>query len=311
MPSQALADSVSMDGDVVEIQGGNYVDCSFIKRNNITIRGTQPGGVRPHMHGKVCGGKGIFVVTGHNILIDNLELSDVSDPGTADRNWAGVRIEAGMGNDIIIRNSYFHDSDNGILGATIDTGTLVVENSKFEHLGRVGYAHGMYISPVGKFVLRNSVVLSNHDDGHLVKTRALSSLIECNLIAGLDGFNSYAVDMPQGGDNMLRNNVIQNGPNASNRNAFVNFAEENRDNPIQSLTLQNNVLINDKPMAAFIWDVGTPTFNNWAGNIFIGPGVPFNGNAPSAGFTQTTRAAVGLPSYNGSLTSLPAAPFCN
>ena len=104
-------------------------------------------------------------------------------------------------------------------------------NIELRHV-RAGFAHGMYLgTSVDLFVIRNSIVRSNHDDGHLVKSRAKQNIIECNTIAGLNGLNSFAIDLPQGGDATVRNNVIEQGPMINNSSNFmINFAEENTSN---------------------------------------------------------------------------------
>ena len=250
-------------------------------------------------------------MNGRNSLVDNIELSGAIDNISGDHNWAGIRFDGGATGNHIVRNSFFHDNDNGFLGGAA-TDAVLVEGSKFEHLGRDGFAHGMYMGVGQKFILRNSVVTSNKNDGHLVKTRALANTIECNMIAGLNGQNSYAVDVPQGGDTVIRNNVIQNGPNANNRNAFVDYQEEGAVNPISNLSVHDNTLINDTPMAYFFWLPRSPNLVGWANNLLVGGGTPFNpGGSSTTGVTQKTRADAGLPPYDGTLASLPAAPFCN
>jgi hypothetical protein len=202
LPSAAFAAAV--DGDTIEIQYGDYVDCGYLTHDNLIVRGiSNASGDRPKVHSKVCGRKGIFVVESGSVLIENLELYDAVDPTTNDKNWACVRLDSvATARNLKLRHCWLHDADDGVLGNNTSTAPNVVvfEDSLFEQLGRDGYAHGMYLgTAVDLFVLRNSVVRSNHSDGHLVKSRALKNIIECNTIAGLEGVNSYGVDLPQGG----------------------------------------------------------------------------------------------------------------
>lgn len=315
MPSQALAQGVLQDGDTVLIKGGDYVDCVHMYANNITIRGQTVNGQRPHLRDKTCNQMGILVIHGANYLIDNIELSGAVDNlGDGDDNWAGIRLyDATNVINTIVRNVYFHDSDEGILGNYNTNSIVVVENSRFERLGRDGYAHGMYIGSVQQFVLRNSIVSSNHADGHLVKTRALQSVIECNTLAGLDGYNSFALDMPQGGDETIRYNVMENGPNVNNTSRIVSYKEESPTNPVLSLSFHDNYVINDANASSFFNINASPTMSGWANNIFVGSGSPFSGanSGPAGSFVQDlTRAAAGLSAYDGTLATLPATSYC-
>ena len=318
LPSGALAAAV--DGDTIEIAFANYVDCSTVTKDNVIIRGVLDGsGARPKVGGKVCGRKGIFVVQSSNVLIENLELADAVDPTTNDQNWACIRYDSlATARNLKIRNVYFHDADNGLLGNGNATApnVLLIEDSLFERLGRAGYAHGMYVgTSVTQFVLRNSIVRSNHDDGHLVKSRALQNIIECNTISGLNGRNSYAVDLPQGGDAIVRKNVIQQGPMIGNSGNFmINFAEENGDNAPHSLVVQNTYFVNDFTnqgrINVAIAGTATP---GWAQNTYVGAGGSMtlvnSTGAPS--FTNfANRAAASLPAYDGTVASLPPTPRC-
>jgi hypothetical protein len=317
LPSGALAAAVS--GDTIEIASARYTDCGVVSVDNLVLRGrSSDGGTPPRIGGKVCLGKGIFVVESAHVLFENLELADAVDPGT-DLNWAGIRLDStATAGDLKVRHCFIHDADNGILGndLALSPNTVVVEDSTFENLGRAGYAHGMYLgTAVDLFVLRNSVVHHNHDDGHLVKSRARRSVIECNTIAALDGPSSYAVDLPQGGDATVRDNVIEQGPAISNGGDFmIDFAEENGNNAPHSLVVQRNQFIDDYPGRAQINIARTPAATDgWAQNVYVGPGGSLkltNYAGPDSFTNHADRASAGLPPYDGGLGSLPVAPRC-
>jgi hypothetical protein len=318
LPSAALA--ASQNGDTIEIGPGDYVDCGTIAHDDIIVRGlSAPDGGKPRVHSKVCGRKGIFIVQGGSVLIENLELYDAVDPTTNDMNWACIRFDSiATARNLIVRDSYLHDADDGLLGNNISTApnTLLVENCVFERLGRAGYAHGLYVgTAVDLFVLRNSTVRSNHDDGHLVKSRAKHAVLECDTIAGLQGNNSYEIDLPQGGDALVQHSVVQAGPNLSNTgNTMITFAEENGNNAPHRLVLVDDVLIDDFTSAGKVTVAVAADTSGWAGDRYVGPGAaPTITGAPTgaAAFTgSATRAAAGLPAYDGTMASLPVAPRC-
>ena len=96
-------------------------------------------------------------------------------------------------------------------------GVLLVEGSLLERNGFGGQAHGVYIGPtIETFIFRNNRVLATTGAGHGVKSRAQSTILENNLIAGFDGNDSRAIDMPNGGDVVIRGNVLEKGPNSAN-----------------------------------------------------------------------------------------------
>ena len=86
-----------------------------------------------------------------------------------------------------MRNVHFHDNQQGILSGP-GGGVLLVEHSLLERNGFGGQAHGVYIGkPVETFVFRNNRILATTGAGHGLKSRARRTIIENNVIAGLDG----------------------------------------------------------------------------------------------------------------------------
>ena len=207
LPSEAAA--VSIDGDTIEIDAGEYVgDATTWYPDNLVIRGADG---RAHMkaNGEYAQGKGIWVIAGNNIVVENIEFSEASVP---DQNGAGIRAD---GSGLIIRNCFFHDNENGILGP--DAGEVVIEYSEFANNGYGdGYTHNMYIGKIDKFTLRYSY--SHHaKTGHNVKSRAKENYILYNRIMDENnGTSSYDIDLPNGGLSFIIGNLIQQGPNTDN-----------------------------------------------------------------------------------------------
>jgi hypothetical protein len=144
------AAAAAEDGDTILIQPGDYIDCAFLTVNNLTVKGVPDQyGDRPHFHDMTCGEKGVIVVQGSNILLENLELSDSRDPTGQSDNWAGVRFDTNNTDaNLKLNNMLIHDCDDGLLGNNNTGGAsdiVDIENSTFYNLGRDGYAHGMYI----------------------------------------------------------------------------------------------------------------------------------------------------------------------
>lgn len=254
-PSDVVA--LVQDGDTVEIDSAVYRCDTSVKwrANNLTLRGV---GGRPHLDAKGCsisGGKAIWNPGGKNLLIDNIEFSGAK---VSDTNGAGIRYDGG--GEVIIRNSYFHDNENGILFTPLatkynrDEVSLLIEYSKFSKNGYSdGKSHNFYIQKIGTFTFRYNVSESSKA-GHLVKTRAKKNFILYNRLTQLDGTGSYEIDISEGGETYIIGNVIQQGANSENR-GIVAYAGEGRNAVALDGTLDremklyfiNNTIINDNP----------------------------------------------------------------
>jgi len=238
----SAAAKVAKDGDTIAIAAGIYEDCAIWRASNLTIRGV---GGRAHLRDVTCQGKAIFITRGSNTTIENMEFSGMY---VRDKNGAGIRHE---GKGLTIRNSFFHDGEQGILGGGHKPGDkILIEDSEFARLGRAGRAHGMYIGHSDRFTLRRSFVHDCRDQGNCVKSRAKVNIITCNVIASLEGDSSYEIDLPNGGKSEIRNNVIEQGAKSVNY-AIVSYAAEARRhsnrNPEMTLVFESNTVINDNP----------------------------------------------------------------
>lgn len=127
-----LGDAVAnaIPKDLIVLAPGIYRQGAVVDVPNLTIRG-EPGA---HLRGWPVQGKAALVVTADDVVIDGIECSNIKVP---DQNGACIRIEAA---NLTVRNVYFHDNQEGILGGA--GGTLLVENSRFERNGFGGRAHG-------------------------------------------------------------------------------------------------------------------------------------------------------------------------
>ncbi len=311
-PCAAFA--AASDGDTVAIDAGTYTDdFCYISKNNLTIKGV---GGKAHMVQSAnetntwhatpsSNGKAIWVTSGNDIKIDNVEMSGAHVP---DLNGAGIRIE---GTNLSITNSYFHDNENGIMSSTNAASSIVVANSEFAKNGACvdghGCSHNMYIGAVGSFTLTGSYT-HNASVGHLIKSRALKNIITYNRITGEQGTDSYEVDIPNGGETYLIGNSIEQGPNSQNSN-IIAYAEEGASNPSQQFYMVNNTVVNDATGGAFVWLSGTPT-KKIMNNLFVGPGTAVNGSTLDGGNSVTTDAHfVSKANFDYHLTA--DSPFVN
>jgi hypothetical protein len=94
-----------------------------------------------------------------------------------------------------------------------------------------------------------SLVIDNsyfHDAsaGHQVKSRAQSTTITNSRIYDGNGTGSYSIDLPNGGVGVIRNNVIEQGPNSDNP-FIIAYGAESAAYAGSSLLIEDNVVVND------------------------------------------------------------------
>ena len=265
--------NAAQDGYTIEIDAGVYPNETItISKNNLTLRAL--GGYAHLKWGTgnyltntatISNGKGILVIQGNNITIENLELSGAK---VVDKNGAGIRYEGG---NLTIRKSYFHDNENGILGAGGLSNTLIIESSVFE---RNGYclpscAHNVYIGRMGKLIFRYNKSIDAHE-GHPLKSRAQINEIISNYLSTTNSDGSYEANFPNGGTVYFIGNIVEQGVNSGN-SIMLAYGEEGSSNPNPALYVVNNTFYNRRGSGAFLSVSGSPTLSV-KNNIFAGGG---------------------------------------
>jgi hypothetical protein len=204
----ALALASAPDGATVRILPGVYRDGGILRADGVRIEAEGA-----YLFDAAWEEKASLVIKGDDTVIVGLRCSHIRVP---DANGACVRAE---GRDLTLRGVHFHDSQTGILSGRTK-GRIVIEDSTFERLGNrggeAGNAHGIYVGSADELILRRSRVLESVGEGHEVKSRAARTIIEDNVIASLSGVDSRQIDLPNGGDIVIRGNVLEKGPNSSN-----------------------------------------------------------------------------------------------
>jgi len=267
-PCAAVA--MAHDGDVIEIDAaGKYDgDVCAIDKNHLTLRGVA-GRAKIDAAGKNFGGKAIWVITGHDTTVENVEFSGAT---VADQNGAGIRQE---GDNLTVRGCYFHDNDDGILTGASLTSEIVIEFSEFARNGfGDGYSHNLYIGNVARFTIRYSYSHSAKI-GHLLKSRAAQNYVLYNRLTGEAGTSSYELDLPNAGTSVVLGNLIEQGPSTENASMVTYGLEGTKpENPGHDLYIVNNTFVNDRPNGGTFVAVGDSvdapaTLQN---NVFSGPG---------------------------------------
>ena len=294
----AAAVAASHDGDTVQIQAGTYVNDFATVNTKITIQGV--GGMA-HLVATASPPNGKAILTTNtDVTLDHLELSGAMVP---DGNGAGIRYQAG---NLTLTNSYVHDNQDGILGGGGATGTVTIRNSEFAHNGAGdGSTHNIYIGDIASLTIDGSYI---HDAvvGHEVKSRAESTTVTNSRIQdGPSGTASYSIDLPNGGNTLIRGNIIEQGP-ASQNPAIIAFGEEGGVHAGSSLTVTGNTILNDlsSVSAAAVWNAAAAPLSVTGNSIYgLSAGQVIRGAASAPGNTVLTSE----PALNTS-SPLSAAP---
>lgn len=245
------ANKDAKDGDTVEIEAsGDYAgDFCQWSQNNLTLKGVN-GRPKIDATGKtISNGKGIWVFYGDTATVENIEFSGAAVDSA---NGAGIRHQ---GLNLTVRDCYFHDNQNGILGGPLKggqpadgQGEVLIERCEFAKNGAGdGQSHNMYLNHYAKFTLQYSYTHSSNV-GHLVKSRALESHILYNRISDDESTNvSYEINLPDGGRAFVIGNLIEQAsdPNGEQNGAIIDFASESAQ-PNSDLFVVNNTIVNNR-----------------------------------------------------------------
>jgi len=261
----SAAAAAAKDGDIIEIEEGEYRgDVAVWTQDRLTLRGLGAGA---HLAagGEAAEFKATWVIKGDDVVVDNIEFSGSRVP---DRNGAGIRLE---GTNLTIRNSRFHDNENGVLTGAGE-GFVRIEFSTFSYNGSgTGQSHNLYVGSIDELVIRGSY-FHHANVGHNIKSRARTTRLLYNRIMDYDdGRSSYLVDLPDGGNGLLVGNVLQQGP-ATDNSALISYGAESPDSAYGALVLINNTLVNDRHAGTFV-KVATPYAGiHLQNNILLGKG---------------------------------------
>jgi hypothetical protein len=269
-PCAAIA--AAQPGDVVEVDAGSYDNdtCAW-STDNLTVRAV---GGRAKIALTSVGPaqkKGIFTIAAPNATVEGFELSGAAIAAGDGNNGAGIRHE---GTNLTVRGCYFHDNQDGILGApSVDgQGAVVIETSEFANNGAGdGLSHNMYLNHYASFTLRASY---SHGAkvGHLVKTRANVNFILYNRITDEAGTTaSYEIDAPNGGTTYILGNLIEQSATTQNP-SIVAAGEEGTSNPDQHFFFINNTVVNHRAAGGTFVNLATGITALLQNNIFVGPG---------------------------------------
>lgn len=292
-------------GDTILINAEDYNGTDAVAvwlEDDLVIKGV---GGTPHLiaDGAYIWGKGIWVLFGNNITVENFEFSGASVP---DNNGAGIRLD---GSGMTIRHCYFHNNENGILTSSPYSGDILIEYTEFAYNGfGDGQSHNLYINHVNKLTFRYNY--SHHANiGHNLKSRAAENIIVYNRIMDeATGNSSRLIDLSNGGKSTIMGNILMQGPVAENNN-LIGYGLEGLTKPVNELYVYNNSMVNKRTASCIFVAIQTQTpVAEVVNNIFAGTGTIINGNTTVYGNNTINQliSAVGFTnesSYDYTLLS--------
>src|SRR5690554_5930944 len=120
---QHAVDAIGDSRGTIAIAPGRYADCAVQSEGFISYLSAEPGAAV--FDGRTCEGKAAFVLRGRGAEVSGLVFQNMHVP---DYNGAAIRLEQG---DLTVAESWFRDSQQGILTGDDGAGRIVVDRSTF------------------------------------------------------------------------------------------------------------------------------------------------------------------------------------
>jgi hypothetical protein len=234
-----LQDAVNAIGNgrgTVQIASGRFRDCAVQEGGEVTFAAAVPG--QTMLEGEACEDKAALVLRGRTSHVEGLVFANIK---SSSGNGAGIRAEKGR---ISVSQSWFRDSQQGILSADDPNGTLTVDKSTFTRLGTcefsAGCAHSIYVNGFGALtVTRTRFEIGR--GGHYLKSRAAKIAVLASSFDDSQGkWTNYMIDLPAGATGRIAGNWFVQGQHKENYSAFIAVAAEGRKNSSAGLQIEGN-----------------------------------------------------------------------
>ncbi len=124
---QQAVDAIGGGKGTITVAAGRHADCAVQSAGEVAYVAAEPGAAV--FDGTTCEGKAALVLRGRAAEVSGLVFQNMR---VADFNGAGIRLEKG---DLTVAESWFRDSQQGILTAADPAGRIVVDRSTFTRLG--------------------------------------------------------------------------------------------------------------------------------------------------------------------------------
>lgn len=234
-----LQDAINSLGEgdgTIRIAPGTWRDCGVQPHGNVTYVAAVPG--QTVFDGKVCEEKAALVMRGQSMRVEGLIFQNMR---AFDANGAGIRLERG---DLTVRQSWFRDSEQGILSANFPAGHVLIEQSTFTRLGRcdrgLSCAHSLYFGDYASVVIRRSRFEAG-TGGHYVKSHAGHiEVIDSSFDDSRGHTTNYMIDLSIGASGVISGNWFEQGRDKENYSTFIANAAEGHEHSADGLTITGN-----------------------------------------------------------------------
>ncbi len=242
---ERLQDAVGAIGGgsgTIRVGNGRHQDCAVQTMGQIAYVAATPG--QAVFDGVTCEGKAALVLRGTAASVTGLTFINMRVP---DFNGAGIRLEHG---NLAVSQSWFRDSQQGILTGPDPDGSITVDKSTFTRLGTCegsgGCAHSIYIGDYGSATVTRSRFEAGRG-GHYLKSRAAKiAVLSSSFDDSAGRQTNYMIDLPGGATGRITGNWFVQGPSKENHSAFIALAAEGKANTSAGLVIEGN----DARMAA-------------------------------------------------------------
>ncbi len=234
-----LQDAVNAIGGgtgTIRIAPGRYADCAVQTQGSVSYIAATPG--QTVFDGVACEDKAALVLRGSSARVEGLVFANIK---VGDWNGAGIRLEKG---NLSVSQSWFRDSQQGILTGDDTSATLAIDKSTFTRLGTCegpgGCAHSVYTGDYGAVTVTRSRFEAGRG-GHYLKSRAgRIGVLNCSFDDTAGRETNYMIDLPNGASGRIAGNWFVQGQSKENYSAFITVAPEGRQRSSAGLVVEGN-----------------------------------------------------------------------
>ncbi|MDE2411786.1 MAG: right-handed parallel beta-helix repeat-containing protein [Sphingomonadales bacterium] len=233
---QDAVDAIGGGAGTIRVSSGRHTDCAVQKDGDVAFVAAVNG--QALFDGGTCEGKAALVLRGRSARVEGLVFANMK---VSDYNGAGIRAEKG---NLTVSQSWFRDSQQGILTGGDGGATLSIDKSTFTRLGTCegpgGCAHSIYAGDYGTVSVTRSRFEAGRG-GHYLKSRAAKiTVLGCSFDDSTGKATNYMIDLPGGASGRIANNWFVQGADKENHSAFIAVAAEGRQHDSSGLVIEGN-----------------------------------------------------------------------
>jgi hypothetical protein len=233
---QQAVDAIGAGRGTIAISSGRHADCAVQRDGTVSYLAAEPGAAI--FDGTTCEGKAALVLRGQSAEVSGLVFQNMRVP---DYNGAGIRLENG---NLTVAQSWFRDSQQGILTGDDPQGQIVIDRSTFTRLGTCegdgGCAHSLYVGNYGALTVTRSR-FEQGKGGHYVKSRAIRTAVINSSFDDTGGRDSnYLIDLSNGSTGRITGNWFVQGRNKENYTTLISVAPEGKQHSSNGLVIEGN-----------------------------------------------------------------------